>query len=146
MKVIVLGSGITGTAAAWFLRQAGHDVTVIERRPALRRKPLSETAPRFPFPFGALGKPFCPVENPEMAGQGRCPSSLSFSCRTIAVGMGCPLSAGMFPETHGTQYAPVRCHVGFQQENTPCLAGRDKAGLYPFKPRHHALLYRQGRL
>ena len=33
MKVIVLGSGITGTAAAWFLRQAGHDVTVIERRP-----------------------------------------------------------------------------------------------------------------
>ena len=33
MKVIVLGAGITGTAAAWFLRQAGHDVTVIERRP-----------------------------------------------------------------------------------------------------------------
>lgn len=32
MKVIVLGAGIAGTTAAWFLRQQGHDVTVIERR------------------------------------------------------------------------------------------------------------------
>lgn len=33
MKVIVLGSGIVGTASAWFLSKAGHDVTVIERQP-----------------------------------------------------------------------------------------------------------------
>lgn len=32
MKVIVLGSGIVGTASAWFLRQSGHDVTVVERQ------------------------------------------------------------------------------------------------------------------
>ncbi|MDP3844631.1 MAG: D-amino acid dehydrogenase [Oxalobacteraceae bacterium] len=32
MKVIVLGSGIIGTASAWFLNQAGHDVTVIDRQ------------------------------------------------------------------------------------------------------------------
>ena len=32
MKVIVLGSGIVGTASAWFLHKAGHDVTVIERQ------------------------------------------------------------------------------------------------------------------
>lgn len=32
MKIIVLGSGITGVASAWFLRQAGHDVTVIDRQ------------------------------------------------------------------------------------------------------------------
>lgn len=32
MKVIVLGSGIIGTASAWFLNKAGHDVTVIERQ------------------------------------------------------------------------------------------------------------------
>lgn len=31
MKVIVLGSGIIGTASAWFLHEAGHEVTVIER-------------------------------------------------------------------------------------------------------------------
>jgi D-amino-acid dehydrogenase len=33
MKVIVLGSGIIGTASAWFLNKDGHDVTVIERQP-----------------------------------------------------------------------------------------------------------------
>ncbi len=32
MKVIVLGAGIIGTASAWFLRQEGHDVTVIDRQ------------------------------------------------------------------------------------------------------------------
>ena len=33
MKVIVLGAGIIGTASAWFLQKAGHDVTVIDRQP-----------------------------------------------------------------------------------------------------------------
>lgn len=32
MKVIVLGSGIIGTASAWFLNKQGHDVTVVERQ------------------------------------------------------------------------------------------------------------------
>lgn len=35
MKVIVLGSGILGTASAWFLNKAGHEVTVIERQPGV---------------------------------------------------------------------------------------------------------------
>jgi D-amino-acid dehydrogenase len=37
MKVIVLGAGVIGTASAWYLRQAGHEVTVLERQggPAL---------------------------------------------------------------------------------------------------------------
>lgn len=33
MKVIVLGAGVVGTASAWYLRKAGHEVTVIERQP-----------------------------------------------------------------------------------------------------------------
>jgi D-amino-acid dehydrogenase len=33
VKVIVLGSGIIGTASAWFLNQSGHEVTVLERQP-----------------------------------------------------------------------------------------------------------------
>jgi len=33
MKVIVLGAGVIGTASAWYLAKAGHEVTVIERRP-----------------------------------------------------------------------------------------------------------------
>ena len=33
-KIIVLGAGITGVTTAWFLRQSGHEVTVIDRQPA----------------------------------------------------------------------------------------------------------------
>ena len=34
MKVIVLGSGVVGVTSAWYLAQAGHDVTVIDRQRA----------------------------------------------------------------------------------------------------------------
>lgn len=34
MRVIVLGAGVVGTAAAWFLSRAGHEVSVIDRQPA----------------------------------------------------------------------------------------------------------------
>ncbi|MDX3907340.1 MAG: D-amino acid dehydrogenase [Pigmentiphaga sp.] len=40
MKVVVLGSGIIGTSSAWWLRQSGHDVTVIDRQPG----PAQETS------------------------------------------------------------------------------------------------------
>lgn len=33
MHVLVLGAGVIGVTSAWFLRQAGHQVTVIERQP-----------------------------------------------------------------------------------------------------------------
>ena len=32
MKVVVLGAGAVGVATAWYLRKAGHDVTVVERQ------------------------------------------------------------------------------------------------------------------
>lgn len=32
MKVIVLGSGVIGVTTAWYLQQAGHDVTVVDRQ------------------------------------------------------------------------------------------------------------------
>lgn len=34
MNVLVLGAGVVGTTAAWYLRADGHDVTVVERRQA----------------------------------------------------------------------------------------------------------------
>ncbi len=34
MKVLVLGSGVVGVTSAWYLNQAGHEVTVIDRQPA----------------------------------------------------------------------------------------------------------------
>src|SRR6202158_4002867 len=34
VKVLVLGAGVIGTTTAWFLREQGHDVTVVERHSA----------------------------------------------------------------------------------------------------------------
>jgi len=34
MRVVVLGAGLEGVASAWYLRAAGHEVTVLERQPA----------------------------------------------------------------------------------------------------------------
>ncbi len=33
MNILVLGAGLAGTASAWYLAQAGHQVTVIDRQP-----------------------------------------------------------------------------------------------------------------
>ncbi|MFZ4528786.1 MAG: D-amino acid dehydrogenase [Undibacterium curvum] len=35
MKVIILGAGIIGTCSAWYLARQGHEVTVIDRQPAV---------------------------------------------------------------------------------------------------------------
>lgn len=40
MKILVLGSGVVGVTSAWYLRQAGHEVAVIERQSA----PAQETS------------------------------------------------------------------------------------------------------
>ena len=32
MKVLVLGAGVVGLTSAWYLAQAGHQVTVIDRQ------------------------------------------------------------------------------------------------------------------
>lgn len=38
MRVLVLGAGVVGVTCAWFLREAGHQVTVIERQPGPARE------------------------------------------------------------------------------------------------------------
>jgi D-amino-acid dehydrogenase len=40
MKILVLGSGVIGVSSAWYLNQAGHEVTVIDRQPG----PAMETS------------------------------------------------------------------------------------------------------
>ena len=38
MQLLVLGAGVVGVTCAWFLRDAGHDVTVVERQPGAGRE------------------------------------------------------------------------------------------------------------
>ncbi|TQU09695.1 FAD-dependent oxidoreductase, partial [Xanthomonas perforans] len=34
MRVLILGSGVIGVTSAWYLAQAGCEVTVVDRQPA----------------------------------------------------------------------------------------------------------------
>lgn len=62
MRVLVLGSGVIGTASAWYLARAGFEVTVIDRQPG----PADETSyanagqisPGYASPWAAPGVPF----------------------------------------------------------------------------------------
>jgi glycine/D-amino acid oxidase-like deaminating enzyme len=52
MKILVIGSGLIGLTTAYFLKQRGHEVTVIDRRDG----PARETS----FANGALLTPSMP--------------------------------------------------------------------------------------
>lgn len=61
MRVVILGSGVIGVSTAWYLCQAEHDVTAIDRQPA----PALETSagnagqipPGYSAPWAAPGIP-----------------------------------------------------------------------------------------
>lgn len=61
MKIAVLGSGVIGVTSAWYLRQAGHEVVVIDRRsgPALETSfgNAGEISPGYASPWAAPGIP-----------------------------------------------------------------------------------------
>ena len=59
MKVLILGSGVIGTSAAYYLAAAGHDVTVLDRQagPALETSfaNAGEVSPGYSAPWAAPG-------------------------------------------------------------------------------------------
>jgi D-amino-acid dehydrogenase len=61
VKVIVLGSGVVGTATAYYLAQQGHEVTVIDRQPAAGLETsyanAGEVSPGYAAPWAAPGIP-----------------------------------------------------------------------------------------
>lgn len=61
MRVLVLGSGVIGTTSAWYLRQAGHEVTVVDRQPAPALETSFANAGQLSFgytsPWAAPGVP-----------------------------------------------------------------------------------------
>ena len=61
MKVIVLGSGVIGVTSAWYLSQAGHEVTVLDRQPAAGMETsfanAGQVSPGYSSPWAAPGIP-----------------------------------------------------------------------------------------
>jgi D-amino-acid dehydrogenase len=61
VKIIVLGSGVIGTATAYYLAKAGHEVTVVDRQPAAALETsyanAGEVSPGYSAPWAAPGIP-----------------------------------------------------------------------------------------
>ncbi|MCW2473752.1 D-amino acid dehydrogenase [Candidatus Symbiopectobacterium sp. NZEC151] len=61
MRVVIIGSGVIGVSTAWYLCQAGHDVTVIDRQPAAALETSAGNAgqisPGYSAPWAAPGIP-----------------------------------------------------------------------------------------
>src|SRR5512143_3419613 len=61
MRVLVLGGGVIGVTAAYYLAQAGHEVTVVDRQaePALETSfaNAGEVSPGYSAPWAAPGLP-----------------------------------------------------------------------------------------
>jgi D-amino-acid dehydrogenase len=61
MKVLVMGSGVIGTACAYYLARAGHEVTVIDRQPGAALETsfanAGEVSPGYSSPWAGPGVP-----------------------------------------------------------------------------------------
>ncbi len=66
MKVIVLGAGVVGTTTAYYLRQAGHEVTVLDRQPAAGMETsfanAGQVSPGYSAPWAGPGVPLKAVQ------------------------------------------------------------------------------------
>ncbi len=61
MRIIILGSGVVGVTSAWYLAQAGHEVTVLDRQPGPAQETSAGNAgqisPGYAAPWAAPGIP-----------------------------------------------------------------------------------------
>lgn len=61
MRVIILGSGVVGVTSAWYLAQAGHEVTVLDRQPAAGMETsfanAGQVSPGYSAPWAGPGIP-----------------------------------------------------------------------------------------
>lgn len=61
MKVLVLGSGVVGVTSAWYLAQAGHEVTVVDRQPGAGLETsfanAGQVSPGYSAPWAGPGVP-----------------------------------------------------------------------------------------
>lgn len=59
MRVVILGSGVIGVTSAWYLAQAGHQVTVVDRQegPGLETSAANagQISPGYAAPWAAPG-------------------------------------------------------------------------------------------
>jgi len=61
MRILILGSGVIGVTSAWYLRQQGHEVTVVDREPGAALETsfgnAGQVSPGYASPWPAPGIP-----------------------------------------------------------------------------------------
>jgi len=61
MRIVILGSGVVGVTSAWYLAQAGHEVTVVDRQSAAAMETsfanAGQVSPGYSAPWAAPGVP-----------------------------------------------------------------------------------------
>ena len=66
MRVLVLGGGVIGVTSAWYLAQAGHEVVVVDRQPAVGQETsfanAGQVSPGYASPWAAPGVPLKAVK------------------------------------------------------------------------------------
>src|SRR5579875_995101 len=66
MRIIVLGAGVVGVTAAYYLHQAGHEVTVLDRQPAAGMETsfanAGQVSPGYSAPWAGPGVPLKAVK------------------------------------------------------------------------------------
>ncbi|MCE7032104.1 D-amino acid dehydrogenase [Lysobacter sp. GX 14042] len=66
MRVLVLGGGVIGVCSAWYLAQAGHEVVVLDRQPAVARETsfanAGQVSPGYASPWAAPKVPLKAVK------------------------------------------------------------------------------------
>ncbi len=81
MKVLILGSGVIGVTTAHYLAEAGHEVTVVERRtgPALETSfaNAGEVSPGYSSPWAGPGVPVDQMAADAPRAAGRTPGARS---------------------------------------------------------------------
>ena len=125
MNIVVFGAGVTGIATAWYLRKAGHAVTVIDRREG----PGLETS------FANGGQ--ISVSHAEPWANPRAPLQiLRWLGREDA-----PLLFRLRADWSASQHPPAGGAGQLQPRHAEGLARRDRHPVRPADPRHPALLH-----
>ena len=143
MRVLVLGAGVVGVTAAWYLAQDGHEVTVLDRHPGAALETSFANGGQISASYAEpWANPEAPLEDPEMAGQDDAPLLFRLRADPQQWRWGLQFLLRMPAVAHAAQHDPVpqsRTVFARLPEGT---AHADGHRVRPSRTRHPFLLHR----
>src|SRR5882757_2751892 len=115
MKVLVLGAGVIGTACAYYLTKAGHEVVVVDRQsgPALENQ-LRQCRRRVPEFRRSLGRARHAIEGRALAVRRPCTADAASALRPASMAMAGKLPWQLLRGTLRAQQGAHAAHRALQ--------------------------------